>query len=930
MNRALRSRVAIWAGAAVAVSLVSGAVVAVTMETTAADDDAVAVVAPASSDPAPDSPPEADDGTRLPGPDEEPATAASEDVTSIDDGDDAESTDGAPNATHGEPASTDGEDTEPPPEPDMEDPVASEAPVVEFVVGGQAPPDAGATRFDAGDGSAPFDFASNRLIVAGPDEQQLADFLAEHPGRVVDTTSVAGTVVVTVEMEVTPRDVEHAAERLVAALDADQPSGTTVSVSDGTGFGLIGLAALASTQGLDATVDFAISPAGEADDAVATGTATEGWTWNGSSDPFQWDYFRDGGVLDIGVTEAWRRLRAVGRLTPGSVDIAVIDQGFDLTIPDLADATLYPADASGRAGSAVCGGNPCPFHGSTVAQIAAGDLNDTLGTVGPGGPIADLTLIDLNAIADDAWSNFRLTEFIGAFELLGTTNPDVINMSGASEIPWYVAWVVDPVAGLFADLAEGHNIVLVASAGNDGRNIDYHGDCLLGTCPWENEIVFPCEVRHVLCVGGLSKGSTNGHPNSNYGREDVDIYAPYEHANDGSGPNRGTSYSAPFVAGIVGLMRAAWPDMPAENVRRLLADTAHEAGGIRIVDAGAALARIAHAGKADIDVHSLELISPDVQIGADGVRLEAAINGFTLGDARIKLYDGDDRLAGQELLHPQVVWTIDGKLHEIGNPGALNPLDLGPGTYLVAAELTDLAGTVHRAERRVSVLDHGPTVRLETDGPITIDEGLDLSMRGEVRGRFSVPTAEWRLDGVLIDAASTAVGEPNRFSLTTVRVPAALLTPGRHLLELTARQAPGVFSTDSVLVDVVAGPEPDENGNTPPVLQVLGDDDTWSPGGYSHVITIRATDAEDGDVTDSVRWWVECAGGAVLEVHPERLGSGRFGIEAPGDGFPGCGTSRHAVTAATNGYRMWLTVTDTGGATATSPDHWLVTGVVVR
>src|SRR5690606_2032285 len=78
--------------------------------------------------------------------------------------------------------------------------------------------------------------------------------------------------------------------------------------------------------------------------------------------------------------------------------------------------------------------------------------------------------------------------------------------------------------------------------------------------------------------------SKNRHPSSNFGDEQVDIYAPYTlwlgpdplaPGNQAQVKN-GTSFSSPFVAGVAALVWAADPSLGANGVEDLLMQTAHE------------------------------------------------------------------------------------------------------------------------------------------------------------------------------------------------------------------------------------------------------------------------------------------------------------------------------------------------------------------
>jgi CBS domain-containing protein len=94
----------------------------------------------------------------------------------------------------------------------------------------------------------------------------------------------------------------------------------------------------------------------------------------------------------------------------------------------------------------------------------------------------------------------------------------------------------------------------------------------------------------VICVGGLGWNSQYGHGSSNYGRDSVDIYAPFSGyvAADPEFVDRegiafrdaakwfnGTSHASPYAAGVAALIWAANPDLSANEVWEIMQETAH-------------------------------------------------------------------------------------------------------------------------------------------------------------------------------------------------------------------------------------------------------------------------------------------------------------------------------------------------------------------
>src|SRR5690606_24486723 len=107
-------------------------------------------------------------------------------------------------------------------------------------------------------------------------------------------------------------------------------------------------------------------------------------------------------------------------------------------------------------------------------------------------------------------------------------------------------------------------------------------ECTFGVC-WERTWVTPCENAGVICVGGRRANSTKRAVDSNYGADQVDIFAPFTLwlGPDPSAPANtartlnGTSFSSPFTAGVAALIWAANPGLSADQVEHALLTTAH-------------------------------------------------------------------------------------------------------------------------------------------------------------------------------------------------------------------------------------------------------------------------------------------------------------------------------------------------------------------
>ncbi len=618
-------------------------------------------------------------------------------------------------------------------------------------------------------------------------------------------------------------------------------------------------------------------------------------------DTFCWDYLMSGDGKDIGVTEAWRVLDAAGRLTPNSVDIAVIDGGCQITstvatdLPNLLSLPNPAMDLTNADPNPVpCSdGTPCPFHCVDVLSTAMGKVdNNHTGSAGPAGPVGKaIVFVPPNGSSrlDDI-----TTVAMAVLREANGGSARIFNMSAAAKVHWIVGSFADLLLGLFDgfDIIRD-DILIFASAGNDGKNIDK--ETRLG---YERYRWIPCELNNIICVGGIDVGNClTRHPGSNFGNEDVDIWAPFT-VWAAPSPDKpfvhefpGTSASSPFVAGVAALVWAGNPTLSARDVKEILFDNASpspDATVKRVVTALDAVLdpRVGLPGTPPSicilfpdDGTSCDVMGPDCPNGGVGPTTTPTACGGPLAGAsfvseisavvptarkRIGFYlsaEIFDREAGFGFCSaPQVVWTSNRQTGSIASGISGDAILNNDGLHTITATVTDCTGMSASDSVVVNVLNDRPSVRLLLPVDATeycADETIEFV--AEAFDPNEPPTYRLPSSRILWSSSRQgSIGQGSSFS----RV---LSSAGTHTITVRGTDVEGAVDADTTAVTIL--PEPCDliamQVTTPPRnltnctdgLFVTGTDAARGLRFRDVTLEGEAFDAQDGWLTGTSLTW---------------------------------------------------------------------------
>ena len=205
------------------------------------------------------------------------------------------------------------------------------------------------------------------------------------------------------------------------------------------------------------------------------------------------------------------------------------------------------------------------YHSTVVSGTIAGIRNNNIGVKGFHDNIKIMPLS--TSISGDEHDK----DIANAIYYAVDNGAKIINMSFGKEFSLEKKWTFDAYK-----YAEEHNVLIVHISGNDKFDIDKNP-----YYPNDNDYINKKEiVGNFINVGSISKrtDSTMVSKFSNYGKENVDIFAPGEEIHVAKpyneyGYDSGTSLAGPMVSGTAALIWLYYPNLTVHQVKNIILES---------------------------------------------------------------------------------------------------------------------------------------------------------------------------------------------------------------------------------------------------------------------------------------------------------------------------------------------------------------------
>lgn len=246
----------------------------------------------------------------------------------------------------------------------------------------------------------------------------------------------------------------------------------------------------------------------------------------------------------------------VWKIEEGSSEIviAIIDTGIDTDHPEFINRISSLSYNSVTDTTGITAVEDDEGHGTMVAGVIGAIRNNSIGIAG----ITNNTQLMIIKANNEGLDTFVESNIIEGIYYAVDHGADIINLSLGSSY-------ANPQTKTAIEYATSQGVFVVGSAGNEGNDIP----------------MYPASFDDCISVGAIDSGSLIA-PYSNY-NEYVDIVAPgtaiyTTSINNTYSSASGTSFSGPYVTGIIALYLSSYPDASIASVKTTLYSSALDLG----------------------------------------------------------------------------------------------------------------------------------------------------------------------------------------------------------------------------------------------------------------------------------------------------------------------------------------------------------------
>ncbi|OGQ36377.1 MAG: hypothetical protein A3F16_05375 [Deltaproteobacteria bacterium RIFCSPHIGHO2_12_FULL_43_9] len=299
-------------------------------------------------------------------------------------------------------------------------------------------------------------------------------------------------------------------------------------------------------------------------------------------DQFQWGLFNFGVLggpqyeeLDVNYVRAWQKIKPVWDIYSTNGDVlSVIGAGIDDRPGSAQNSDMVDVVSGSYVVPALGGsGNYYDYitetHELEVSGVAvAGNDNGIHIT----GITRDKIFL---SVFDDGISPLTNANLIDALDQ-ASLNSEIVNVS-------YMMRGDDPAIRAILETIASRGVIAVFGAGNNGEDLNNPTPTYNGGYPCRYNNIPGLNIN-IICVAGISPNGAlstyAGGGGSNYGLTKVHLAAPGKDvwttlSGDSSTYVSGTSYSAPFISGLMAMVKWYRPSLSANEIKGIIIDPAN-------------------------------------------------------------------------------------------------------------------------------------------------------------------------------------------------------------------------------------------------------------------------------------------------------------------------------------------------------------------